>query len=310
MSTARISGRLVICAAVLIAGACDKNNKPSDTGAISAMDRAGSGDSPGTAAEGPVDSTPLPGVDVSKLSADKQATFYKFLGSLKSPCGKAHSLRTSFTSDTSCKRAPFAVSFVVAMLEDEATDADVREFYKGRYETPGAKATLDLSKAPYVGTPDAPVKLVEFFDYACPACQHVAPILAEVATKSEGKVVEYFLMYPLEKIHPNSRSAAKAALAAQQQGKFKQMHELLFAKAPAHTAADVTGYAKALGLDAAKFDADYTAAEAHVASDVKQGEAAKVESTPTVYLNGIKYMGPMSARYLEMAITEEVAVNR
>ncbi|MGE3544529.1 MAG: DsbA family protein, partial [Kofleriaceae bacterium] len=206
--------------------------------------------------------------------------------------------------------APFAVSFLIAMLEDEATDADVRELYKNRYETPETKLALDLSKAPYVGAPDAAVKLVEFFDYACPHCQHLAPILAEVAAKSEGKVVEYFLMYPLEKIHPNSRSAAKAALAAQQQGKFKEMHETLFAKAPAHTQQDVMGYAKALGLDAAKFEADYAAADAQVSADVKQGEAAKVDSTPTLFLNGVKYMGPLSAKYLEMAITEEVAVNR
>ncbi len=58
---------------------------------------------------GPVDTTPLPGVDITKLDADQQKSFYTLVGSLSSPCGKAHSLRTSFTTDSSCKRAPFAV---------------------------------------------------------------------------------------------------------------------------------------------------------------------------------------------------------
>ena len=63
---------------------------------------------PGTAAPS-VDTTPLPGVDVSRLADDKKALFYTLVSSLDSPCGKAQSLRASFTTDASCKRAPFAI---------------------------------------------------------------------------------------------------------------------------------------------------------------------------------------------------------
>jgi protein-disulfide isomerase len=137
----------------------------------------------------------------------------------------------------------------------------------------------------------------------------MAPILEAVASANEGKVVEYFLMFPLEK-HQHSKSAAQAALAANQQGKFKEMHRMLFQRSPAHTKEAVLGYAKELGLDVAKFEADYNAAAAQVSADLGQGDAAGVEATPTLYFNDRKYEGPLHPRYLTMWIEEELAVNR
>src|ERR1044071_9829243 len=128
VSNARISGHFVLviaCAplAILWAGACEQKTKPNDTGAVAALDNAAAP----PAAENAADTTPLSGIDVSKLDGDKVKLFYKLVNSLKSPCGKAHSLRTSFTSDTSCKRAPFAARYILAMLEDEAPEDRVRE---------------------------------------------------------------------------------------------------------------------------------------------------------------------------------------
>jgi protein-disulfide isomerase len=110
--------------------------------------------------------------------------------------------------------------------------------------------------------------------------------------------------------HPDSKSAAQAALAAQAQGKFREMNEMLYAKSPAHKRDDVIGYAKELGLDAAKFEADYDAAAARVETDIAQGEGLGVSSTPTLYFNGRHYTGPHEAKYIGLWIDEEVAVNR
>ncbi|MDX2086389.1 MAG: thioredoxin domain-containing protein [Kofleriaceae bacterium] len=291
----------LLCAPLLAGSACEKK-KLADTGAISAMDRA--------EPKGPVDETPLPNVDVSKLAGDRLKLYYKLLGSLKSPCGKAHSLRVSFTQDTACKRAPYAVKYVVSLLEDEQSEEQTREFYANKYEKAATPVKFDVSKAPRIGPEDAPIRLVEFFDYACPHCAMFAPILAKVADNQKGKVVEYFMMFPLEGKHPDSRSAAQAALAANQQGKFHEMHELLFAKSPQHNKAAVSQYAAELGLDAAKFAAAYDAAGAQVSSDLQQGNAAGVDSTPTLFFNDRKYEGPMSPEYIEMWIEEELAVNR
>lgn len=299
----------LICAPLLV-GACKKSSpKANDEGAIAAMDHSsGAGTAAATPDNGPVDTTPLPGIDPAKLG-DKAQTFYKLVGSLQSPCGKAESLRASFTKDTSCKRAPFAVRYVMALLEDEATEAQAREEYEHKYKPTDQPVKLDVSKAPHEGATDAPVKLTEFFDYGCPHCAAFKPMMEQVLSDEQGKAAAFFLMFPLEK-HPDSKSAAQAAYAANAQGKFKQMHDMLFDKTPQHDHEHVTEYAKSIGLDMTKFEADYQAAATQVAADLKQGDTAGVDSTPTVFFNDRKYEGPMHPKYIEMWIEEELAVNR
>lgn len=311
--TARVSGPLilaVLCAPLLMGGACEKKKADgptsTDNGAIGAMDKA---EEQKTVDPSKVDTTPLPNIDVAKLDVDKQKLFYTLLASLNSPCGKSHSLRTSFTTDTSCKRAPFAVRYVLSLIDDDAPETAVREFYTSKYQPKAAQPVkFDVTKAPHVGNEDAPIKLYEFYDYECPHCEKFKPVMEQILKDREGKVVTYFMQFPLEGRHPDSKSAAQAALAAAAQGKFPAMHDVLFAKTPAHTHDAVTGYAKDLGLDMTKFAADYTALAAQVASDQKQGDAAGVDATPTVFFNDRKYDGPMVAKYLEMWIDEELAV--
>jgi protein-disulfide isomerase len=299
-----------VCAPLLMGGACEKKSATADPGMVAALDKAGSGGSAmAQQPDGPVDSTPLTGIDVGALSAERQQVFYKLVGSLSSPCGKAHSLRTTFASDTSCKRAPFAVRYVKSLIEDEINESQIREAYEAKYKPNDKPVKLDVSKAPHVGADDAPIKLVEFYDYGCPHCQAFKPMMDKVVADENGKVVEYFMQFPLEK-HPDSKSAAAAALAAGQQGKFKEMHAVLFDKAPAHDHAAVDGYAKDLGLDMAKFEAAYAAEQGHVDADLHQGETAGVDSTPTLFFNDRKYEGPMHPKYIEMWIEEELAVNR
>ena len=296
----------LVCA-LLGAGACGKKSggAGADPGAVVALEQAGSAPAKEASGEGAVDKTPLPGFDLAGLSSDKQDVFYKLIGSLDSPCGKAHNLRTSFTSDTSCKRAPFAVRYVKAMVEDEATEDQAREEYNKKYKSTSGPVKLDVSRAPHSGPEDAPIRLAEFYDYACPHCKIFAPQMEQVMADEAGKVSEYFLMFPLNiKGHENSPSAAAAALAAADLGKFKEMHYALFANAPLHDHDHVTEYAKQIGLDAAKFEAAYTKEADHVQADMKQGEALGVNSTPTVFMNDRKYEGPPNAKYLEMWIDE------
>jgi protein-disulfide isomerase len=317
VSNARISGHFVfavLCASLLTGLACEKKpNKSNDTGAMTALDSVGQKGSaaPGSAAtpESANDNSPLAGIDTGKLDADKTQVFYKLVGSLKSPCGKAHSLRTSFTSDTTCKRAPFAVRYVLSLLEDEVSEDVVREAYTKKYD-PAKKVTFDTSKAPHVGTDDARIKLVEFYDYECPHCQAFKPGMEQVVADKAGQVSVYFMMFPIESRHPDSRSAAQAALAANALGKFKEMHDKLFEETPRHSRDNVLGYAKALGLDPAKFQKAYDDASGQVTNDLKQGENAGVDSTPTLFFNDRKYEGPMHPKYIEMWIDEELAVNR
>jgi protein-disulfide isomerase len=262
------------------------------------------------AKKGPVDKTPLPGVDVNGLDAGKQELFYKLVGTLPSPCGKAHSLRTSVTSDQSCKRAPFAARLVAELLVDEQNEETVVDLYTERYVKNTAVHTIDVSQAPMVGEPTALVTLVEFFDYGCPACVQLKPTLDLVIKENQSRLKVYYKMYPLVSKHPDSMGCAKAAFAAMAQGKFHEMHDLIFEKFGAQKEDDLRNYAQQLGLDMAKYDADLPAAEEHVKADQKDGEAAGVDGTPTLFLNGRKYPGPSDPKYFAAAIEEELAVRR
>jgi len=297
-----VSKALLALTCLVALGACEKKPAKGDTGAVNALDRAGS-------AAGPVDESPLPGIDVSKLASDKQKLFYKLVGSLTSPC-KAESLRAGFTRARSCKGARFIVLALAALVDEELTEAEIREFYDKKYTNkPEKPLTFDVAKAPHHGNEDAAVKMYEFFDYECPHCAAFKPMLDLVVKGYEGKVVLYYMMFPLDK-HTDSKSAAQAALAANQLGKFQEMHDMLFEKSPMHSREAVMGYAKALGLDEAKFTALYDTAIPQITSDVAQGDAAGVDATPTLFFNDRKYEGPLHPRYIAMWIDEELAVNR
>ena len=311
VSTKLVTGHVVLVALLslplLMGGACEKSPK-AETSASTGTDTAAAPMTLDSA--GPVDTTPLPNVDVSKLDNDKQKLFYKLVGTLSSPCGKAHSLRTSFTTDQSCRRAPFAIRYVEMLLGDDAAEDDVIKAYTAKYKPSGAPVKFDVSKAPHAGPEDAPIRMVEFFDYGCPHCKAFKPMMEQVLKDEAGKVVTYYMMFPIESRHPDSRSAAQAALAAAAQGKFEQMHEALFDKAPQHDHASVSGYAKEMGLDMAKFEKDYDALNAQVTADEKQAEAAQVDSTPTIFFNDRRYDGPIAVKYIEAWVEEELAVNR
>jgi protein-disulfide isomerase len=298
---------LLISATLCLGFACEKNSPKTDNGALAVEHGSGSaGVAPDT---GPVDTTPLSGISTEKLGDDKKTVFFRLVNSLSSPCGKAESLRKSFTTDTSCKRAPYAVRYVMALVEDEANETQARDEYEKKYKQGVPDVKLDVAKHPHDGPEDAPIKIYEFFDYECPHCKAFKPALEQVMKDEAGKVCEYYMMFPLEK-HEGSKSAAQAALAAQAQGKFKEMHDILFEKSPDHDHGHVTDYAKGMGLDMTKFEADYTASEQPVTADIAQGEKAGVDSTPTLFLNNRKYDGPMHPKYIEMWIEEELGVNR
>lgn len=301
-----MSKALILLAVTTFVGAgCDKNpNKPKDTGAVNAADQA-------QVANTPTDSTPLNGVDISKLDADQQKTFYKLVSSLNSPCGKPEPLRKSFTSDQSCRRAPFAVKYVTMLLEDAQSEDDVRKLYDQKYKpAPDAKpAKFDLTKEAHIGPEDAPIKLVEFYDYGCPHCEEFKPVFEKVLDDEKGKVVAYFMHFTLGGFE-QSHGAAQAAVAAQAQGKWKEMHDVLFEHRTEHSREQLEGYAKQIGLDMAKFDKDYDAAGPRVDAQHNQGEANGVKSTPTLFLNERKYEGPYVPKYMELWIDEEMAVNR
>ncbi|MEZ4400923.1 MAG: thioredoxin domain-containing protein [Kofleriaceae bacterium] len=306
----RFAGPLAALTALgFLAGAsCKKDTAAPVTDPKDVVAAADAAKGPNPGASAPIDRTPITGFDVAGLPAAKQDLFYKMASTLSSPCGKAHSLRTSVAQDPSCKRAPFAIKLVHDLIVDEQDEETVRGYYEDRYLKNQQVQTINVVDAPMAGSVDAPVTLIEFFDYGCPSCVQLKPFLDRVIADNPTKLKVYYKMYPLVSKHPDSFGCAQAALAARAQGKFHEMHDLIFEKFGNQKKDDLRKYAAQLGLDLGRFDADFAAAEPRIKADMKDGGAVGVDGTPTLFLNGRQFPGPLAPAYINAAIDEEIAV--
>lgn len=165
------------------------------------------------------------------------------------------------------------------------------------------------------GTMDAPLTIVEYLDFECPFCARATGMWRDVQEHFGDRVRYVARHMPLDD-HPHSRQAAVAAEAASRQGRFWEMHDLLFAHQARLEVEDLRGYAADLDLDLARFDAD--CADPEVWAAVEQQEqsalASGVRGTPTFFVNGSRHRGPHDARTLiaslEVSQTAAAAARR
>lgn len=170
------------------------------------------------------------------------------------------------------------------------------------------------------GAGQSGVTLVEYGDFQCSACYQYEPIMREIRTKYGQDIFFQFKHFPLVQIHKNALIAAKAAEAAGLQGKFWEMHDLLYqtqdpsGKSGWVAMADPTStfkeFATTLGLDAAKFATDIASSQTNdiVLADLKEAQGFGFNGTPSFTLNGQKIERPASAeefyKLIENAITQ------
>lgn len=161
---------------------------------------------------------------------------------------------------------------------------------------------ISVDDDPSRGPANAPVTIVEFTDFQCPACAAMHPVIEEVL-KTYGDKIRFVVRdFPLDR-HDNARKAAEAANAAHAQGKFFEYIALLFKRQNALDVPSLKKYATELGLDRVKFDAalDRGVYEAEVKRDITDGEMYGVGVTPTIFVNGVQ-LRTLSAEGLREAI--------
>lgn len=143
---------------------------------------------------------------------------------------------------------------------------------------------------PAQGAANAPVTIIMFSDFQCPACAAVHPIVKQVVAEYAGKIRFVKRDFPLVQIHENAFRAALAANAANAQGKFFEYVELLYTNQNRLDAGSLKEYATKLGLDRQRFDADLDSEKfaAEVSKDLEDGKKYGITSTPTVFVNGVK----------------------
>ncbi len=149
-----------------------------------------------------------------------------------------------------------------------------------------------MGDAPVKGPASAPVTLVAWSDFQCPFCSRAVPTVRQLEDAYKGKLRIAFKQFPLP-FHDKAHLAAEAALAANEQGKFWQMHDKLFANQQALDRASLEKYAQELGLDMGKFKAalDSGKFKDKVDAEDKEGAAFGVTGTPTFFINGTRLVG-------------------
>jgi Na+/H+ antiporter NhaA len=142
------------------------------------------------------------------------------------------------------------------------------------------------------GPLEAPVTLVEYGDFECPYCGQAEPVVRELL-RDFGDVRYVWRHLPLTDVHPHAQLAAEAAEAADRQGAFWELHDLMLDHQDELRPADLVRYAGALGLDVERFTEDLRNHEgaARVAEDVDSADLSGVSGTPTFFVNGRRHYG-------------------
>jgi len=146
---------------------------------------------------------------------------------------------------------------------------------------------IKLGSSPVRGAKDAKVTLVEFSDFQCPYSKRAQPLIEKLLEAYPDDLQHVYKNFPLS-FHKQAMPAAKACLAAGLQGKFWEMHELVFENPKKLEDKDLNGYAKKIGLDVQKFEKDFKSGEVdkRVQEDLAEAKKAQVTGTPTLFLNG------------------------
>jgi len=204
-----------------------------------------------------------------------------------------------------------------AFLDDQRGDEVTANLRKR------AKITLLLepprievaAEGPSLGPADAPVTIVEFSDFQCPFCGRAASTVKKIHERYPQQVRIVYRHLPLDQIHPNARPAAEASICADQQGKFWEFHDRIFANQRALANEDLQRYAKETGLDLAAFDScmkdpktrAQVDADLSAATQAARAAGKRGLGTPAFFVNGVLVSGAKPADEFYRLIDSELA---
>lgn len=228
-------------------------------------------------------------VDTSELTDREQVQWSRHVTELLAPCKDTPvNVAECVQTKRDCAACVPAAKFLMRQVRQGMTKGQVEAAFEARF-SPDAVHDIDVAGSPIKGNPDAPITIVEWADFECPACRAASSTLSELVKKNQN-VRLVFKNYPLD-IHPNAEKAARAAMAAHRQDKFWEMHDALFSADPPLTKERMEQLAKSIGLDMKQFDQDLRSEEVAdaVARDRKQGEVVRLRATPTLFINGRQF---------------------
>ena len=239
--------------------------------------------------------TELPSVDWQGLTGVKKALALKIMRTEMCTCGCETKIAQCRVEDHTCATSKKLANVVAKEIAAGKTEAVIRADLKkiATEPPPLLDDPVKISTAgdPVRGPANARVTIVEFSDFQCPYCSTAVAATRVLLHEFPNDVKLVFKQFPLTDKHSQAEFGAEAALAAQAQGKFWEMHDLLYAGYPDISRATVMGYARKLGLDITRFTAEVNSHKyaARVAAEEKEGESVDVAGTPTFFINGKKF---------------------
>lgn len=194
---------------------------------------------------------------------------------------------------------------LIKYIEDQQ-NGDQQQATADAFENPLPNLIRDWN--PVRGADDAAITIVDYSEFQCPFCGRSRGTLDELAKRYEGKIRIVYKNFPLD-FHPEAVPAAKAAYAANNQGKFWEYHDVLFANQQNLSDDLYVKTARDLGLDIEKFNADRNsaAAEEAVKQDAADGAEVGVRGTPFFLINGVPLSGAQPVAAFEAIIQQHLA---
>jgi protein-disulfide isomerase len=226
------------------------------------------------------------------LEGREKALFADLIAQLYAPCpAEAVSIRQCIEEKRPCAGCTPAALLLGEKLHEGASVEDARALYGIRFGN--ETKTVAVGDSPSRGPATAPVTIVEWFDFECPHCKRAMPILDQVLEQHAQSVRLVHKFYPLSH-HAHAAAAARAAIAAQNQGKYWEMERAIFEHQDTLSDAELERCAKELKLDMKRFAADIAATRTQkiIDRDHEEAENAGLRGTPFILINGREFASP------------------
>lgn len=243
-------------------------------------------------------------VDVSELTQAEKSLWVDMVNDQLSPCGDPQSVAKCATEQRKCGACVTAARYLARLVTDGYDRAALADQYRTRFNAQ-EKRDIPLEDSPTRGAPMAKVTIVEFSDFQCPHCGAAHPETQRLLREFEGQVKLVYKYFPLSG-HSRALPAARAAEAARAQGKFWEMHDMLFENQRALEDEDIRKYAAQIGLDMERFERDWSSESTlqRVEADRQLGMKLGIEATPSFFIDARPFRE--SPRRLGSYIKEEL----
>jgi hypothetical protein len=259
---------------------CKDSNASSDPSAQSAAATSTETTKP------PPEDVRLPGVDTSVLTPRERREFSTYVTELFAPCANVPvSIAQCVQEKRACGACLQAAKYILKAVHGGRARESIERGLSARFDESSVKP-IAIDGSPQKGSDDAKVTVIEFADFECPYCREEVAALDKILEDHPGKVR---LVYKVKLLgHPHGEMAARAVLAAGNQGKFWEMHHLVFEHQDALELQDLERYARRAMVDIAKWKAeiDSQPIKDRIAKDKAAADDLKIDHTPTVFANG------------------------